>query len=491
MQLIKKISLLLVLAAGLGSCEKKLTDLKPIDLIPSEVAIQNMNDVTSALNGVYGTWSARRSIYISAFISDEVRLGTGTEYRNVGNVLFTWTHVSDSQDWRDTETGGTFTNLYTVIDRANRLLEFMAPVVPANTAETALKTQYRGELLALRAMAHLELLRCFAETPEYAADKLGVTIQKEYVKNPGSYRPERNTQGQTVAAITADLTEARTLIPVTFVNISRLTRNAVIATQARVALLTKNWQEVADRASEVIAAQPLTSMANYAALWTSRTLAENQSTEVIWKLNISSANATPTTTAPVNPQGAAGTLFQDAGNGAVQASPAIKLMNTFDQANDIRYTTFFKRTPRDLIAKYGFFITGNGENFQYDIKMIRTSEMVLARAEAYAELGQTTPANTDLSSLRTARITGYTHTAITDKAALTDAIINERYKELCYEGQRYFDLKRRSLPIVRDLADVSGNTAIQTLPPTNPKYILPIPQQERFANPNARQNLGY
>ena len=471
----------MILSAVLGSCEKKLTDIQPIDLIPSQTAIQNMNDVTSALNGVYGTWSARRSVYISAFISDEIRLGTGTEYRNVGNALFNWNHVSDSQDWRDGETGGTFTNLYQVIDRANRLMEFMEPITPANAAETALKIQYRGELLGLRAMAHLELLRCFAETTEYTPTKLGVIIQKEYVKTPGSFKPVRSTQAETVAAITADLAEAKTLIPTSFVNISRVTRNAVTATQARVAVLSKNWQEVVDRATEVITAQPLTARTSYAALWTSRTLSENQSTEVLWKLNITVTNA----------GSAIGTLFQDAGSGGLQAGPATKLMNTFDQVNDIRFSTFFKTTPRNLIAKYGFFVTGNGENFQYDIKMIRTSEMVLARAEAYAELGQTTSANTDLSNLRTARIADYKHTAITDKAALISAILTERYKELCYEGQRYFDLKRRSLPIVRDLADVAGIATIQTLQPTDPKYILPIPQQEKFANPGVQQNPGY
>lgn len=482
MRSIYKISLVLILAYTLGACEKKLTDLKPIDSIPSQFAIQNMSDVTNALNGVYGTWSPRRSIYISAFISDEIRLGTGSEYRNVGNALFNWNHVSDSQDWRDGELGGTFTNLYQVIDRSNRLLELMVPVTPANATETALKTQYRGELLALRAMAHLELLRCFAETAEYTPTKLGVIIQKEYVKTPGSYKPVRSTQAETVAAITADLAEAKTLIPTSFVNIGRVTRNAVTAAQARVALLSKNWQEVVDRAGEVITAQPITtSPTSYTALWTTRVLPETQASEVIWKLNITTANI----------GFVVGTLFQDAGNGAQQAGPAVKLMNTFDQTNDIRFSTFFKTTPRNLIAKYGFVVTGNGETFQYDIKMIRTSELLLARAEAYAELGQNTQANNDLSALRTARITGYKHTAITDKAALIDAVLLERYKELCYEGQRYFDLKRRSLPIARDLADVAGMTAVQTMQPSNPKYILPIPQQEKFANPNVQQNPGY
>lgn len=478
---IKKLSFVLVLAAALGACEKKITDLKPIDVIPSETAIQTMADVTAGVNGIYGTWSARRSVYISALISDESRLGTGTEYRNVGNALFNWVFVSDSQDWRDGETGGVFTNMYSVIDRCNRLLEFMVPVVPANATEDALKTQYRGELLALRGMAHLELLRCYQETAEYSADRGGVILQKEYVKTPGSYKPKRNTQGEVIAAINDDLANARTLIPTTFVNIGRVTRNAVIAAQARAALHVKNWQAVVDRATEVIAVQPITPRASYAAIWTTRTLAENQSSEVIWKLNINATNS----------GNAIGTLFQDAGSGALQAGPAVKLMNAFDQANDIRFSTFFRTTPRNLIAKYGAFITGNGENFLYDIKMIRTSEILLARAEANAELNKLTEANADLAALRAARITGYAHTAIADKAVLINAILEERYKELCYEGQRYFDLKRRSLPIVRDAADAAGNGSSITLAPTSNKYILPIPQQELFANPNFGQNPNY
>ena len=483
MKLIKKIGWLFLAGFIASSCQKKLTELTPIDVIPSELAIQNMNDVTNALNGVYGTWQARRSHYISALISDEVRLGTGSEYRNVGNFLFNWNHVADSQDWRDGELGGVWTNLYQVIDRANRLLELMAPVVPQNATETALKAQYRGELLGLRAIAHLELLRHFSETAEYSADKLGIIVQKEYVKSPGSYKPARVKQSDAIALIDADLAEAKTLIPTTFTDNGRVTRNAVTATQARSALHVKNWQGVIDRTTEIIPLQPLNTGAAYASIWTTRSLPSNQTSEVIWKLNVNSANTGFNV----------GSLWQDV-NGAVQASPAVKLMNLYDQVNDVRFSTFFKTTPRNLIAKYGVVLLGppaNGETFIYDIKMIRTSEMVLARAEAEAELSQFGPANTDLGNLRTARITGYTHVAIADKPTLIAAIMQERYKELCYEGQRYLDLKRRSLPIVRDISDVAGNTAIVTLSPTDTRYILPIPQQERFANPNVQQNAGY
>jgi hypothetical protein len=240
-----------------------------------------------------------------------------------------------------------------------------------------------------------------------------------------------------------------------------------------------------DRANEVITSQPINPRASYASLWTTRTLPSNQSTEVIWKLNVQSANLATA---------AIGSLFQDA-NGAVQAAPSLKLINSYDKVNDIRYPTFFTTpttaAPTGLIAKYGAVVGSNGENFQYDIKMIRTSEILLARAEAFAELNQLTPANADLALLRTNRITGYSHVSISDKAALIDEILQERFRELAYEGQRYHDLRRRALPVNRNVADIGGITTSQTLLPTDAKYLLPIPQQETFANPNIGQNPGY
>jgi starch-binding outer membrane protein, SusD/RagB family len=475
MKSIYKLFAVVLLVIGLVSCEKKLTDLTPIDLIPAPLAIQTLADVNSGVNGVYATLSGRNPANLSSFMTDEVRLGTGAEYRNVGNILFQWIFVSDNGD-----VGAGWPNLYAVIDRANRILEFMAPVPTPTAADVALKAQYRGELLAVRAFAHLELLRWYSITNEYNPTALGIVVQKEFVRAPGSYKPARVSQADAMTLINSDLTEARTLIPASFVNIGRITRNTVIGLQVRAALHTKNWQGVVDRATEIIPAQPVSSIAIYPAIWTTRSLPENQSTEVLWKINIQ----------PSNLGSAIGSLWQDVGTGAVQASPAVKLMNTFDQVNDVRFSTFFRTSPRNLIAKYGVVIGTNGENFQYDVKMMRTSEILLARAEAYAELNQGALANADLSLLRTNRITGYTHTALSG-SALINAIMEERYKELCYEGHRYFDLRRRSLPINRDINDAAGQVPIQNLLSNNFRYILPIPLNETQANANMQQNPGY
>ena len=152
MKNISKLVGVALLAFGLASCEKKLTDLTPIDQIPAQLAIQTLADVNSGVNGVYASLSGRNPANLSSFMTDEIRLGTGAEYRNVGNILFQWIFVSDNGD-----VGAAWPNLYAVIDRANRILEFMTPVPTPTAADAALKAQYRGELLAARAFAHLEL----------------------------------------------------------------------------------------------------------------------------------------------------------------------------------------------------------------------------------------------------------------------------------------------------------------------------------------------
>lgn len=480
MKIFNKIFWSFCFLAAITSCEKKLTNLQPIDQVPADRAILTVTDMGTAVNGVYGSWSARKSIYISSFISDEIRLGTGSGYRNVGNQLYNWQFVSDSQDWRDEDLGGVWTNLYAVIDRANRVLQYGATVPAANAAEQALKDQYKGEMLAIRAMAHLELLRCYSATAEFNPTALGVVLQTTYSTNPATYRPARNTQQTVIDQVNADLIAARALIPATYTDIGHVTRNAVIGAQVRSAVFTKDWQGVIDRATEIIPLQPLTNIAGYPLLWQTRTLPANQSSEVIWKLNITSANSAAF---------AVGSIWQDA-NSAVQGAPAAKLMNQYNQVTDVRFATFFRTVPVNLIAKYGVN-PPTTETFIYDVKMMRTSEMVLARAEAYAEMGLFPQSNADLASVRTNRITGYVHVALPDKPTLIAAIYTERYKELCYEGQRYFDLRRRSMPIVRDVSDIAGITTSQTLLPTDGHYLLPIPAQEILANPNIAQNPGF
>ena len=95
----------------------------------------------------------------------------------------------------------------------------------------------------------------------------------------------------------------------------------------------------------------------------------------------------------------------------------------------------------------------------------------------------------DLNALRSNRITGYTNETFASASVLIDAIMLERYKELAFEGFRFWDLKRNDLPVNRLASDASADW--QTLPVGNYRFVLPIPNSEILANPNIRQNDGY
>ena len=110
--------------------------------------------------------------------------------------------------------------------------------------------------------------------------------------------------------------------------------------------------------------------------------------------------------------------------------------------------------------------------------------------EANAMLGNDGPAMDDLNDLRAARIVGYVDENLTGNA-LMDAIAVERRKELAFEGHRWFDLKRKNLPIVRGADCVSGPAVTCSLDANDFRIVTPIPQSEVFANDNITQNPGY
>lgn len=196
-----------------------------------------------------------------------------------------------------------------------------------------------------------------------------------------------------------------------------------------------------------------------------------------------------------------GTSSSTANIGVVTWKPTDKLWNSYDQVNDVRFASYLKDEPllttagrqSRIINKYaGTGIATANENVN-NAKVFRTGEMYLIRAEARAELNRFTGANSaesDINVLRAARINGYANVTFTSKVEAIDAIMLERFKELPFEGHRFWDLKRRNLPVQRILAEAP--TAVSaTLPVGDLHFLLPIPLTEMQANSLMTQNPGY
>jgi hypothetical protein len=289
--------------------------------------------------------------------------------------------------------------------------------------------------------------------------------------------------------INADLTAARDLVPNNLTDIARANKLAVTGLQARVALYMRDWQNASTFSTEYITALPLATRAQFPGIWT-----DANNTEVAFKLRRSPE---------LSPFGRMGALFRGNSPNANQVGTVTwlasnKLWNSYDQANDIRFPSYFKdepllsaaNRPSRLVAKYAGGAYGSGTENVADVKVFRTGEMYLIRSEAKAEMNDLAGASADLNALRTARISDYTAQTFATKEQMIDAILLERFRELAYEGHRFWDLKRKNRPVER-LASDAPNATAATLSAGNFRFLLPIPQREIEANPQLQQNPGY
>ncbi len=452
------------------SCNK--LDLAPTDSIDPSKAFRNLEDLKLGVLGAYAPVDYTL-IQASAIVSDEVMLPTENTVSN-----------TDSYRWLYNSSYGSVTSTwdeyYVIIDRLNRVLEAI-PNITVNAVQQSQMDQYHGEMLALRAYSHFELLRAYASSYDPAG--LGVP----YMKKHELIYPARPTIKSNFEEINADLKAAKNLIPDGFNDKTRITKLAVSAMQARVALYEKDWGNAITYASEVITKDPLATKNDFAKIWL-----DGSDAEVIWKLKRAEGDSR-----------IKGAFYREVGE-IVLYAPAFKLINQFNKADDIRfrdYITYDQGRKDNSAGKKSAYLVKkyNGSNSRFpgltDIKLFRTGEMYLIRAEAQLEnesgnAGVTNAAK-DLNDLRNARIFNYTDQTFTDKQILLTAIMNERYKELAFEGHRFFDLKRRNLPIERIPEDAINASGAVKLEPTAAQYNFPISAREMSVNKNMIQNPNY
>jgi starch-binding outer membrane protein, SusD/RagB family len=456
---------LLVLGLLAAGCKKQL-DIVPTGTINEINAFQTVADLEQGVRGVYSAWDGANTMYINAILSDEVKLSN----ENLGEGQFEFKYQFTSSSGAQSAGYQTY---YAMINRANRVLEALPKITASDAGEDNRKSLVRAELLALRAYAHFELLQRFGPAG-YSPSGLGVTYVNYVFVND---KLGRNTVGENLAAIEADLAAAKAgPLPNapgnSFQTTIRLNKSVIAGMQARVALYKREWTNAINYATECInlSGKSLASKSAFPLIWL-----DESEVEVLLKRRSATT--------------AVGDLWQS--RGIVDFEPADKLKSQFHRTNDIRFKAYFKIDPggQDTALIYKFYESARNPN-EVDVKLMRIAEMYLIRAEARAENNDLVGAATDLNTLRAARINNYTNVVFTDKNVAIAEILNERYKELCFEGFRFFDLKRRQLPLNRFASDVQS-PVWQNISAGDYRFVLPIPQHEIFANPKMVQNPGY
>jgi len=476
------IQILILLSVLNHSC-KKTIDLDPSHSADGDLIFNKISDYEAALTGAYSrllsvnyygsTNGSNAYVGLSEMMSDNF-FETGESLGNYQNFSH-WTYAAD-----DANIEATWLAAYRVIQQCNLTLRNIDALAEGNEGAV---NRIKAQAMALRAFVHFDILRYWGEDTERNSSLQGIPYVTMFDMEQ---LPSRPSVEKSYDAIIDDLMLSKSLMdnmdkPIQSSTSTASSARAYIDKTVVDAILARvyNYSGVADSAIKystlVIAARPLASRENYPLVWQDATTAE-----VVWSVKFTPLNS-----------GIGDNLYYVVGNRA-SYRPAANLTVSYDQANDIRYSSFFQLRSRrgvnrlvlsKYLAKQAQLATPDGI---VDFKTIRVAEMYLIRAEAHYHNGNEALALADLNTLRSARINGFVSLNESGQALLT-AIMNERRKELVAEGHRWFDLKRTSRTVNR----TTNCSVFCLLESSAREWAWPIPQSEILANPNISQTTGY
>jgi hypothetical protein len=461
----KRIKILLIstiLIATAVSCDDKL-QIDPAQSLSTEQAISDYAGLSAAIIGAYDgmqsvNYYGRNFLVFSEIRADNVYLAIANSNRFVTD----YNYVLSA-----TATQTTFWNqAYAVLLRVNNIIAESSKVSDATEEEV---DQIVGEAYAIRALVHFDLVRVFGAP--YADDNgagLGVPIKLDGAIN----EPARNTVAEVYTQVVDDLLQAKILLNED-IGPNRITEPAVNALLARVYLYMEDNVNAEASATTVISNTDYTLDTDFATFWST-----SGNDEEIFTL----ARVASETLGSDN----LGQIYNPSGYGDIRVTQDIRDMY---EAGDDRSDLYYLHTNGEYYV--GKFLGESSIPGLASTKILRLSEMYLIRAEARAKQAKYTEAVADIDVIRDRA--GLTPLgAIADNLVLTE-VLDERRRELAFEGHRSFDLYRNGLAMQRiqcnsgleittTFCEVEGDSYLR---------IYPIPQRELDVNQNMEQNDGY
>lgn len=450
-------TLITAITCSISSCTK-LNQVSPTSVQVNKV-FKDTVSLNEALVGLYSTLEVQDYYggYFPLFAdlnSDNAIAGgyNNTSLNEFGayNVTASNTYIQDI-----------YVALYYTIANANAIL---ANVGNIPNISPQLSASVSGQALAIRALAHFDLLRSFGYHWDLTS-QYGIPVVTT-VQTANSVIP-RSTVAATYTAILADLAQAATLLSgETSRNANYINPAIVNALLARVYLYKKDYTNAANYATLVIndGAYSLADQNNFPSIYT-----QKLSKESVFELPFNQQNPSFYNALTYARPNAASTevLFI--------ASQGLKSFLT-GRAGDLRInlldTSSVNFLPNARTLKYASDITQK-DNSAY---VIRVAEMYLIRAEALGRAAGLA----DLNTIRTNRgMAPLQPSDVPDDPTYFQAVSDEDRSEFNFEGHRYFDLAR-----------TGQVNAVLGVPAGNSVY--PIPLREINATHGVVvQNPGY
>ncbi|TKC58572.1 RagB/SusD family nutrient uptake outer membrane protein [Pedobacter hiemivivus] len=436
------------------------------ELLVGEGYMAHSNAFTTGTSGKYLPW-------LNVMDDDITEFATGSYVFDSRQPLFgfyTWQSKPFVNYLYAPYTDDTWAKFYKHINATNIIAK---KATELNDNPTELK-RILGEALFLRAGYYFYMINIYAKAYNPATAKTDLGVPLKITEFVDANLATRATVEQVYQQIVADLAEAeQALSDVPQKSLYHADVNAVNLLQSRIYLYMQDWENAATAAKKVIARK--NTLYNLATYQPKTSFFTSKSPEAIFT------------------QGTNIMMYLMYENGLTTFRPSDELIQLYGM-KDLRRTTFFEIDPK---GKYRYTkvyrSTLNAgvtpEALYSDNFFMRNAEAYLNLAEASAMLqGKEAEANTALNTLRRARFLpqDYQETNLTG-TDLVSFIRDERRRELCFEGHRWFDLRRYAVnqlyPYSKTIVHPYSNTvqgnatlaATLTLLPNDPAYLIPLP----------------
>lgn len=470
---------LLLSAVMLTSCDDFL-DVRPKSEKVEDELFKNADGFESAIYGVYGSMQVN-NLYGKEMLWGMTDIMAQDFDQNTTSSRALARYQYSSNDDLQKRFANVWTAAYTSIGYANNVLKNLEG---RSESELPLYNLYKGEMLAVRAYLHFDLLRLFCSTHE---TEKGIPYTTTYSAQENEFKKV----GEDYDLIIKDLLEAEQLLGLEkddivyprnndlyfkFQNYRETHCNyyAVLGILAKVYWMRGDMENAAKYAQMVIDSKkfPLAEISEIKDLFAGK-LSDK---ETLWGLYSNSYNETAGSYL-YNFQSYYSYDSYTNASGTTRLMPYDKIytQDVSATAQDYRLNWFREGTGYvrcdKLVDHYTY---SNANNTPSDwtnridgINMLHVSELYLIAAEALLE------SNYDKAVEYFNAETGSRGlpTLTSDTKLTKDMIFNEYHKEMYGEGQVWYNMKRLN-------KDITSNLDTRTIPASESIYVVPIPQDE-------------
>ncbi|PWB22038.1 RagB/SusD family nutrient uptake outer membrane protein [Flavobacterium sp. HTF] len=481
------ISFFVLSALCMSGCSDDFLDVDQTKNVPADPEQVNSNEgATSLVDGIYNiflSWDMSSFAWngVTSIISDDADKGsdpgdTGSDKDVLDALTYNASTPSFQSIWDYNYAG---------INRCNQALEMLPKL---DQVTPALKTRLAGEAKFLRAFMYFTLVKGYGGVP--IVDHLSPVPISQADKE---MQLTRRSVAEVYAFIEKDLADAAEALPLksaySGLDVARVSKGSAYALLAKVSLYQKKWQNVVDNCNKVTG---YSLVSDYSLMFKKE---GEFGAESIFEINGIGSTTSPgfgigNYTVSQAPRGAGGW-------GWGFNTPTEGLANAYE-AGDIRKnaTIIFRGTtlydgrvvastvsnPRYNYKAYSSSFY-NQEFTDTNLRYLRYAEVLLMKAEALNELGQTGDAILLLNQVRHRANIG--DTPAVSQSDVRTAIWKERRVELAFEHDRWFDLIRTGQAEAAMKADVSPQF------PNGKTFV--VGKHELFPIPSSfiQQSVGY